>query len=56
VEEAAVVMTDESLIVAQALLRDGLLTVKEVAKQLGVSEPTLYKYLPSPRSRIVAAA
>lgn len=43
-------MTDESIVVAQALLRDGKLTVKEVAKRVGVSEPTLYKYLPSPRS------
>jgi DNA invertase Pin-like site-specific DNA recombinase len=43
-------MTDESMIVAQALLRDGVLTVKDIAKQIGVSEGTLYKYLPSPRS------
>lgn len=43
-------MTDESLIVAKALLHDGALTVKEVAKLVGVSEPTLYKYLPAPRS------
>ena len=43
-------MNDDSLIVAQALLRDGVLTVKDIAKQIGVSEPTLYKYLPSPRS------
>lgn len=43
-------MNDESLIVAQALLRDGVLTVKDVAKQIGVSEPTLYKYLPRPRA------
>ena len=43
-------MSDESLIVAQALLRDGVLTVRDVAKQVGVAETTLYKYLPSPRS------
>ena len=43
-------MNDESLVVAQALLRDGVLTVRDIAKQIGVSEPTLYKYLPSPRS------
>lgn len=43
-------MNDQSLIVAQALLRDGLLTVKDVAKQVGVSPATLYKYLPAPRS------
>jgi DNA invertase Pin-like site-specific DNA recombinase len=45
-------MNDQSLIVAQALLRDGVLTVKDVAKQIGVSEPTLYKYLPSPRASV----
>jgi DNA invertase Pin-like site-specific DNA recombinase len=43
-------MNEQSLIVAQALLRDGLLTVSEIAKQVGVSQATLYKYLPSPRT------
>lgn len=45
-------MTDESLIVAQALLKDGVLTVKDVAKQIGVGETTLYKHLPSPRASV----
>jgi DNA invertase Pin-like site-specific DNA recombinase len=44
-------LTGQNLDVARALLRDGLLTVKDVAKQVGVSEATLYKYFPSPRSR-----
>ena len=43
-------LNDQSLIVAQALLRDGVLTVRDVAKQVGVAETTLYRYLPSPRS------
>ena len=43
-------MTGQSLVVAEALLRDGILTVRDVAKQVGVSEGTLYRYLPSPRS------
>jgi AcrR family transcriptional regulator len=43
-------MDEQSLVVARALLRDGLLTVSEVAKQVGVSQATLYKHLPSPRA------
>lgn len=43
-------MNNQSLIVAQALLRDGILTVRDVAKQLGVSPATLYKYMPAPRT------
>lgn len=43
-------MNEQSLIVAQALLKDGLLTVRDVAKQVGVSPATLYKYLPAPKS------
>ena len=43
-------MTDENIIVAKALLRDGTLSVKDVAKRVGVSPGTLYAYLPSPRS------
>jgi DNA invertase Pin-like site-specific DNA recombinase len=43
-------MTEASVIAAQALLRDGSLTVEEVAKQVGVSGSTLYKYIPQPRS------
>jgi DNA invertase Pin-like site-specific DNA recombinase len=43
-------MNEQSLIVAQALLKDGVLTVRDVAKQVGVSPATLYKYLPAPKS------
>jgi DNA invertase Pin-like site-specific DNA recombinase len=43
-------MSDQSLAIAEALLRDGLLTVREVARQVGVSEATLYKYIPAPRA------
>lgn len=43
-------MNEQSLIVAQALLRDGLLTVREIATQVGVAPATLYKYMPAPRS------
>jgi DNA invertase Pin-like site-specific DNA recombinase len=46
------VMNSQSLIVAQALLKDGILTVKDVAKQLGVSPATLYKYMPAPRTSV----
>jgi DNA invertase Pin-like site-specific DNA recombinase len=43
-------LNEQSMIVAQALLRDGVLSVSDVAKQVGVSQATLYKYLPSPRA------
>jgi DNA invertase Pin-like site-specific DNA recombinase len=43
-------MDERSLTVAQALLRDGSLSVNQVAKQVGVSQATLYRYLPSPRT------
>jgi DNA invertase Pin-like site-specific DNA recombinase len=42
-------LDDHSLAIANALLRDGLLTVHEVATQVGVSPATLYKYIPHPR-------
>ena len=44
----------ERLSAATALLRDGGLTIREIARQLGVSEATLYKYIPRPRSRFEA--
>ena len=40
----------ERLSAATALLRDGGLTIREIAKQLGISEATIYKYIPHPRS------
>lgn len=41
---------DDQIIIVKALLRDGLLSIREVAQQVGVSEATLYKYFPGPRS------
>lgn len=38
-------MNQQNLAVAQALIRDGVLTVRDVAKQVGVSPATLYKYI-----------
>jgi DNA invertase Pin-like site-specific DNA recombinase len=43
------IMTPERMAAAQALIKDGKLTIVEVAKQLGISDGTLYKYMPSPR-------
>ncbi len=43
-------MDQQKLTVARALIRDQTLTIAEVARQVGVSEATLYKYLPHPRS------
>jgi DNA invertase Pin-like site-specific DNA recombinase len=45
-------LDEGSLKIANALLRDGLLTVKDVAKQVGVSPATLYKYFPHPREAV----
>ena len=42
-------LTDERLMAAKALLEDGTLTVREIARQLGVSEATIYKNIPNPR-------
>ncbi len=44
-------MNDQKRSVAETLLRDGKLTVKEVADQIGVSDSTLYKHFPSPRTK-----
>ncbi|WP_425989919.1 recombinase family protein [Afipia sp. DC4300-2b1] len=43
-------MSDQDMVAAKALIRDGHLTIKEVAEQLGVSDATLYKYIPRPRT------
>ena len=43
---------DERLAAATALLKDGGLTIREIAKQLGVSEGTIYKNIPRPRTSI----
>jgi predicted transcriptional regulator len=47
-------LTGQKLDVAHALLRDGSLTVREVAKQIQVSEATLYKHIPAPRSLLLS--
>lgn len=47
---------DERLTAAVAMLQEGTLTIRQVAKQLGVSPATLYKHIPKPRSLTQAAA
>ncbi|MCA0406032.1 MAG: recombinase family protein [Proteobacteria bacterium] len=44
--------TDADLVAAKALLADGKLTVRDVAKHIGVSEATLYRHLPAARAEI----
>jgi DNA invertase Pin-like site-specific DNA recombinase len=44
---------DDDLAVARTLLKDGTLTVAEVADRLGVAPSTLYTHLPRPRSSAV---
>lgn len=43
-------LKDADIAAAKALLADPATTAKEVAKRLGVSLPTLYRYLPSARA------
>lgn len=43
-------VSDEDLAVARALLKDPEITVKTVAKRIGCSEATLYRYLPAARA------
>jgi DNA invertase Pin-like site-specific DNA recombinase len=43
-------LSEQGLAAAKALIKDGTLTITEVAQQIGVSDATLYKYLPHPRS------
>jgi DNA invertase Pin-like site-specific DNA recombinase len=47
------VMTDRDVAVAKTLLREGSLTVEEVAEQAGVSMATLYRYLPGGRAGVL---
>jgi len=49
------VMTERDVAVAKTLLREGSLTVEEVAEQTGVSMATLYRYLPGGRAGGVLA-
>src|SRR3954469_23737277 len=48
------VMTERDVAVAKTLLREGSLTVEEVAEQTGVSMATLYRYLPGGRAGVLA--
>lgn len=43
------VMSENMILAAKAMIRDGSMTIKEIADQLGVSDGTLYKYIPHPR-------
>ncbi len=43
-------LSDQSIAAVRALIKDGSMTIAEIAAQLGVSDATLYKYIPHPRS------
>lgn len=43
-------LSDKDLAVAHALLADGSITIRDVAKRLGVSVSTLYKHIPAARA------
>ncbi len=43
-------LSEQSIQAAKALVKDGSMTIVEIAAQLGVSDATLYKYIPHPRS------
>lgn len=45
-------MTNSDVAAAKALLRDPEITIKEVAKRVGVSPATLYRYLPGGRNAL----
>ena len=45
-------LTDADLRAARAMLADDDFTVDEVARRMGVSPATLYRYLPAPRATI----
>ncbi|MGB9165939.1 MAG: recombinase family protein, partial [Rhodomicrobium sp.] len=45
-------LSEEDIHIAKALLRDGKLTIAEIAERLDVAPSTLYKHLPRPRSTI----
>lgn len=46
-------LSNADISAAKALLADSAITVKDVAARLGVSLPTLYRYLPSARSMVL---
>lgn len=43
-------LTEQNIIAARALIKDGSMTISEIATQLGISDATLYRYIPHPRS------
>ena len=45
-------MSDDDLKMARALLADDTITVDDVAKRMGVSQATFYRYFPAARSTI----
>jgi DNA invertase Pin-like site-specific DNA recombinase len=45
-------MSETNIAAAKAMIRDGSMTIKEIADQLGVSDGTLYKYIPHPREAL----
>lgn len=45
-------VSSQDIAAAKALIRDGTLTIAEVARRVGVSDATLYKYIPHPRSSL----
>lgn len=49
-------LSSQDVAAAKALIRDGTLTIAEVARQVGVSDATLYKYIPHPRSSLQEGA
>jgi len=47
-------LTEKDLAAARALLAEASITVDDVARRLGVSPATLYRYLPAARAQAVA--
>jgi DNA invertase Pin-like site-specific DNA recombinase len=47
-------MSENMIIAAKAMIKDGSMTIKEIADQLGVSDGTLYKYVPHPRESLAS--
>ncbi len=45
-------LTDQTILMAKAMLRDPGITVEEVARQLKVSPATLYRHIPGGRSAV----
>jgi DNA invertase Pin-like site-specific DNA recombinase len=43
---------DDRMAAVAALVRDGKLSIQQIAKQVGVSPATIYKHMPRPRSTV----